>query len=73
MPFTIFYYFLVLIIVVLLIINIVYPLLVTRYKLFFMFRKDKFKAAVEQLDAAKRDEEIQLIKAEIDKIKKTRQ
>lgn len=38
-----------------------------------MFRKDKFKAAVEQLDAAKRDEEIQLIKTEIDKIKKARQ
>lgn len=71
MAITIFYYFFVLIIIFLLILNIVYPLLVPKYRLFFMFRKDKFKDAVEQLDTAKREEEIRLIKTEIENIKKS--
>jgi len=71
MPITLLYYFFVLLVMVLLIINVVYPLLVpTEYKIFFMFRKDKFKSAINTLEESQRENELKKLQRKVSEIKK---
>lgn len=71
MPITLLYYFTVLLVMVLLIINVVYPLLVpTEYKIFFMFRKDRFKSAVNTLEESQREIELKKLQRKVSEIKK---
>jgi len=70
-PITLLYYFVVLLVMVLLIINVVYPLLVsTEYKMFFMFRKNKFKSAVNTLEESQRKIELKKPQRKVSEIKK---
>jgi hypothetical protein len=58
MPITILYYLAVAFVLFLLVLNVVLPLLNSRYKLFWIFRKDPYIAAREKLDETYLAEEL---------------
>lgn len=69
MPITYLWYAFMLIVMVILIINVVYPLWVPKYKLFFMFRKDRYSEAEKLVREAKREAEIEKLKEQSRQIK----
>lgn len=69
MPITYLWYAFMFIVMMVLIVNVVYPLWVPKYKLFFMFRKDRYIEAEKLLAEAKREVDIEKLKEESRQIK----